>query len=158
MTVDLIRTADGAVIKSGLTLGMYDTLPAGHQWVDHVPALAEAAAVKLLEIQAWRDASCSANVTVPVSNVPYSWQADKRSQDLLSNSVSMVSGGVIPCPTVWRSADNINVLVGIQDLKNICAAIALQTSTAYAKSWALKAQVAACTSVSQITAISVGGA
>jgi len=131
--------ANGNVVKSNIVLGMYDKLPFGHQWVPHTPTLQEAQTTMITQIELWRDAACQADVSTTVGGTVYPWQADKRSQELLNSVLAMASNG-IPCPTVWRSSNNINVAVTQADLVGIAAAMAASTQAAYARSWVLKAQ------------------
>jgi len=130
----------GQVVKSNITLGMYDQLPAGHQWVPHVQTLGEAQTDMNAQIEIWRDAACQVNVQSTVSGTVYNWQADQRSKDLLDSVLSLMSHGIAP-PTIWRSADNINVAVAPADLIGIAGAMAGSTQAAYAHSWALKASI-----------------
>lgn len=144
---------NGVVVRSGIVLGMYDTLPDGHQWVPYVPDLALVKTGRKLDIEAWRDAACCAPCLVPVGGVSHTWQADERSQALLSNAVNLAGAGVIPAPVVWRTADNINVTVTLADLKAIAATIAAQTQAAYTHSWNLKAQVDAAAAIADVQLI-----
>ena len=145
--------ATGAVVRSAITLGPYDSLPDGHQWVPHAVGLDEARAAMRSQIETWRDAACEANVAVPVGGVAYQWQADARSQQLLGTAVSLSAAGAIPAPAVWRSATNVDVTVTLADLKTIAATIAWQTNQAYGHSWALKAALDAATTPEAIAAI-----
>ena len=99
--------------------------------------LAKSKAAKIAEIIAARDAACDADVTAHARQ----WQADKHSQLLLGQAISLASAG-LPLPPVWRDAANAEMpIVSIADLLTIAGAIAAQTQAAYSKSWALKAQV-----------------
>lgn len=104
---------------------------------------------KNAEIEAARDAACTANV----SALGHAWQADARSQQLLGAAITLAQSG-LPLPSVWRDAANADMPVtALSDLLAIAGAIATQTQTAYQHSWALKAQVAAAPTIAQVTAI-----
>lgn len=143
----------GAVFRVAITPGMYDRLPPGHTWVPHVAGLEAVKLERKSAVEAWRDSACVQPVIVAVSGTDHAWDADKRSQDLLGTAVSLASLSVVNPPPVWRSADNDNVPVTLEDLKNIVATIALQTQVAYGKSWALKAAVDAATSPDEVDAV-----
>jgi hypothetical protein len=96
-----------------------------------------------------RDAAMSDNVLCHGRQ----WQADANSVDLLNKAISLAGAG-LPLPTVWRDADNGNMLINnIDDLLAIAAAIQIQVQEAYAKSWALKEQVSAATTKEELDAI-----
>lgn len=52
---------NSAVVRSAITLGAYDVLPDGHQWVPHVVTPAEAAAKAALDAQQLDDAQARAS-------------------------------------------------------------------------------------------------
>lgn len=145
--------AQGAVVRSAFALGPYNQLPPGHTWQPHSVTLAEARALRRQQIEEWRDAACTANAVVPVSGAAHVWQADDRSQQLMGQAVSLANAGAIPAPAVWRTADNQDVAVTLQDLKNIAGTIAGQTSAAYAHSWALKAALDTAGTIDAVNAV-----
>jgi hypothetical protein len=99
--------------------------------------LAAAKAEKKARIEAERDAQCEQ----PVQALGRTWDADKRSQELLASAITMAQAGG-PLPPAWRDHDNDNMPVtSIADLLAIAGAIATQVQSAYAKSWARKAAV-----------------
>lgn len=110
--------------------------------------LADAKAAKKRQIEAEREAQCVRSVTVN----GHTWQADKRSQELLGQAISLAqAGGALP--PVWRDADNNDMPVtSIADLLAIAGAIAQQVQTAYATSWARKAAVDAATTIEEVGA------
>lgn len=113
------------------------------------PALPDTKVAKLIELESMRDAACYANITAN----GHVWQADKRSQELLSSAITLAQAG-LPLPPVWRSADNVNVPVtSVADLLAIAGPIATRTLMAYNTSWELKAQVEAATAVDQVQAV-----
>ena len=145
--------ADGNIVKECFTLSPYSSLPEGHTWVPYVDSLAALKLGKKSSIESWRDAACIAPVTIAVNGVDHLWAADSRTQLLLGTSVSMATLGVVDAPPVWRSVENINVPVTLDDLKTIAAALVEQTQTAYAHSWLLKYQVDQATTASQLDSI-----
>lgn len=111
--------------------------------------LPEAKAEKLVEIEAARDVATVLDVTAHGTQ----WQADERSQKLLSSAITLAQAG-LPLPTHWRGSNNVNMPVGsIADLLAIAGAMAGQTQAAYAKSWTLKAQVEAAQTVEDVAAV-----
>lgn len=110
-------------------------------------------APKKLQIEGWRDLACIANVSVTIGGIAYQFQADQRSQSLVSGAIVGVVAGISTPPVTWRSANNVDVPIAIGDLKAIGLALVNQTNTAYAHSWALKAQVDAATNQAQLDAI-----
>jgi len=111
--------------------------------------LAEAKAAKKRQIEAERDAACEQ----PVTALGRTWDADKRSQELLSSAITIAQAGG-PLPAVWRDAENNDMPVtSLADLLAISGAIAKQVQTAYATSWARKAAVDAATTIDKVNAV-----
>ena len=110
--------------------------------------LDEAKAAKKRQIEAERDAACEK----PVAALGRTWDADKRSQELLNGAIALAQAGG-PIPAVWRDHDNNNMpITGLSDLLAIAGAIAQQVQTAYAASWARKAAVDAATTIDEVDA------
>jgi len=110
--------------------------------------LAELKASKKRQIEAERDAACEQ----PVTALGRTWDADKRSQELLASAITLAQAGA-PLPTVWRDHDNDNMPVtSIADLLAISGAIAAQVQQAYATSWMRKAAVDAATTIDEVDA------
>ena len=110
--------------------------------------LVEAKAAKKRQIEADRDAACEQ----PVTALGRTWDADKRSQELLAQAITLAQAGA-PLPTVWRDHDNSDMPVtSIADLLAISGAIAQQVQAAYATSWARKAAVDAATTIEGVNA------
>ena len=110
--------------------------------------LAAAKAEKKARIEAERDAQCAQ----PVRALGRTWDADKRSQELLAYAITIAQAGG-PLPPVWRDHDNDNMPVtSIADLLAIAGAIAAQIQTAYAQSWARKAAVNAAQMLDEVEA------
>jgi hypothetical protein len=113
-----------------------------------VPTLAAAKAQKKARIESERDAQCEK----PVQALGRTWNADKRSQELLASAITIAQAGG-PLPVVWRDYDNDNMQVtSIDDLLAIAVAIAAQTQTAYTKSWARKEAVDAAQTLDEVEA------
>lgn len=114
----------------------------------HDAMLAEAKAAKKRQIEAERDTACEQPVTV----LGHTWDADKRSQELLASAITLAQAGA-PLPAVWRDRDNSDMpITSITDLLAISGAIAQQVQTAYATSWARKAAVDAATTFDEVDA------
>lgn len=111
--------------------------------------LAEAKAAKKRQIEAERDAACEQ----PVTALGRTWDADKRSQELLNGAIALAQAGG-PLPSVWRDADNNDMpITDISQLLAIAGAIAAQTQAAYATSWARKVAVDAATTIDEVNAV-----
>ena len=139
----------GNVVAERLHLVPGMKLPQGHTWVPFITPVSEIKSRKRSEINSNRS---SARIA-PVTLLGKEWQADKTSSDLLVNTILLVSLDIIPVPTIWRSLDNTNVEVTLQDLKSIAALIAINTQDAYTKSWQLKDSINSATTVEDISAI-----
>lgn len=125
-------------------------LTPGHQWVPWEPTLGEEKQIKKEKINRDRVYQCIYSITAEVNGISYNWQADERSQQMILASIVLASVGVVDVPTVWRTEDNINVQVTLQDLKNIAKAMFLQTNNAFLKSWTLKAMLEQATSILEL--------
>lgn len=147
-----VDDAGGAEIRGAFNFSDY-TMVNGALVLDdaHVAARLLAAAIpkKIAEIELARDAACLVNVAAHLRQ----WQADKRSQELLAQAITLASAG-LPLPTVWRDADNSNMpITTLGDLLQIAGAIALQTQSAYAQSWLKKSQITAAATIAELEAI-----
>ena len=104
-------------------------------------------AIRRIELA--RDTACTANVTA----LGHVWQADRRSQELLGQAITLAQAG-LPLPAVWRDFNNSDMpIAALADLLAIAGAIAAQTQAAYSASWARKAAVAAALTVAEVEAI-----
>lgn len=113
------------------------------------PSLSEIKAARAASVERSRDAACYADVAAS----GHTWQADPRSQELLSNAIRRGRAGK-PLPSKWRDRDNVDMPVAsVADLEAIEDAIAAQTLAAYEKSWALKAQIDAATTAAEVEAV-----
>jgi len=110
--------------------------------------LAAAKTEKKARIEVERDAKCEQ----PVKALERTWDADKRSQELLASAITIAQAGG-PLPPEWRDHDNDNMPVtSIADLLAIAGAIATQTQTAYAQSWVRKEAVDAAQTLDEVDA------
>jgi hypothetical protein len=132
-----------------------DTAPDTHEWNGTAvvakpgPSLDELKASRRPLIDRARNAACYADVPA----LGHTWQADARSQDLLSNAIRRAHAGK-PLPPVWRTADNVDMPIeSLADLEAIEDAIAAQTLAAYQQSWSLKAQLDVATTPEEVEAI-----
>jgi len=113
------------------------------------PTLARAKALKMAEIERARDTAIFSDVSAHGRL----WQADRRSQEILGQAITLAQAG-LPLPEAWRDASNSNMAItSPADLLGIAGAVAQQTHAAYVKSWNLKAQVDAATTPAQVDAI-----
>ena len=111
--------------------------------------LAEAKAAKKRQIEAERDAACEQ----PVTALGRTWDADKRSQELLNGAIAMAQAGG-PLPAVWRDHDNNDMpIADVSDLLAIAGAIAQQVQAAYARSWQRKAALEAAQTMEEVNAV-----
>lgn len=117
--------------------------------VPRTDLLVAAKGARRAEIDRARDAACVA----PVEAHGRLWQADPRSQQMLAAAI-LLAGTGLPLPRVWRdAANNDKPIAGLSDLLSIAAAIAVQTETAYATSWARKAALDACATLEDVEAV-----
>lgn len=98
----------------------------------------EAAADARIKITEWKAAAMAQDVVVKVSGKPFKFQADENSAIRLSRTVSMVEKKAVDCPPIWRSSDNLNVPVTLEDLQAIEVAVTKQMQQAMIRSWQLK--------------------
>lgn len=111
--------------------------------------LVEAKAAKKRQIEAERDAACEQ----PVTALGRTWDADKRSQELLNGAIALAQAGG-PLPVVWRDHDNNDMpIADLSDLLAIAGAIAQQVEAAYARSWQRKAALEAAQTMEEVEAV-----
>lgn len=141
--------SNGNLIQAGVILVPGLKLPEGHRWVEHEISLSEVKASKRVYIEQQRDLSCFSSVNA----IGYTWQTDSKSQTLLANALMLAQLGITPVPPTWRTLDNIDVSVTLDDLKAIVLATAIKTQAAYSQSWTLKAAVDAATTIEEVESI-----
>lgn len=150
---DIIDEQSNLIQANVLITPSTGPLSEGWSFVPHVVTLDEVKAAKRYEIEQARDAARFSDCTCAVGGTSYVWQGDANSQGLISSSLSLTLASVIPCPPTWRTQDNIDVTITVDDLKNISFAFAAATLLAYSHSWALKASLDAATTVEEVAAI-----
>lgn len=123
------------------------------QDIPPVKTLDQVKAEKTTEISTERDNECRSDIDLEVNSMIHTFQADDRSQTLIMGAIVGYDSGATQAPSVWRSSSNVNVNVSIDDIKALAAAIIARTNLAYVKSWALKAQVDAATTIADVDAI-----
>ena len=116
-------------------------------------SLADLKEKKRRDIDNWRGTARYSTVIVPVNGQDYEWQADSNSQSLISDAVNFAVLEINDPPPVWRTMDNIDVVVTLNDLKLIAGAMAQKTSACFYKSFQLKALVETATTKAQVEAI-----
>lgn len=154
MSYKIVRYANGDVACFGPNTDQYEpVIPAGAVLTIEptIPSktLGEIKAEKLAQLKPARDAATVANVTAHGRQ----WQADERSQKLLSAAITLAMAGA-PLPPVWRDANNSNMpITTLAELVAIAGAMARQTQAAYSKSWTLKDQVDAAQTPGAVDAV-----
>lgn len=104
---------------------------------------------KVSEIESKRDAATRADVIA----LGTMWQADERSQELLTAAIMIAQAG-LPLPPVWRDSFNTDLpITSLTQLLSIAGAMAAQTQAAYTRSWQLKALVGSATTAGELDAI-----
>jgi hypothetical protein len=82
-----------------------------------------------------------------VLGVPYAghvYDSDQRSRDNLSATVAAVAAGVpLPDGFSWRTADNVDVPMSPAELVGLAGTMLGYVNMCYARSWALKGELAA---------------
>ena len=149
------NTTHEALHRAGATLvkcvapGVFDVEPPINENLLPALELDAAKAAKLDQLTISRDAATIANVIAHGRQ----WQADERSQKLLSAAITLAMAGA-PLPPVWRDANNSNMpITTLAELVAIAGAMATQTQAAYSKSWTLKSQVDAAQTPGAVDAV-----
>lgn len=111
------------------------------------PTFEEIVAAKLSELKTTRD-----NLeTEPIEYNGNHYDYDDNARDRINAAIIAldISGQSIE----WTTADNTNVAVTAQDLRNIIAAVALRSNDLHVKYRNLKEQVLACTTAEEVAKI-----
>lgn len=125
-----------------------DTLLAKKAEREYVPpTFEEIVAAKLSELKSTRDTL----ETEPIEYNGNRYDYDDKARDRINAAIIAldISGQNIE----WTTADNTNVAVTAQDLRNIIAAVALRSNDLHVKYRELKEQVLACTTVEEVAEI-----
>ena len=111
------------------------------------PALDELKAQKLTEFKAIRDSE----EVKPISYQGYNFDYDDKARDRISAAIIAldVSKGQI----AWTTADNTEVMVNADDLRDVIAAVALRSNELHVKYRQLKEQVEACKTKEEVEQI-----
>ena len=111
------------------------------------PVLDELKAQKLTELKTIRDTE----EVKPINYQGYSFDYDSKARDRISAAIIAldVSKGQI----AWTTADNTEVMVNADDLRDLIAAVAMRSNELHVKYRQLKEQVEACTTKEQLEKI-----
>ena len=111
------------------------------------PTFEEIVAAKLSELKTTRDTL----ETEPIEYNGNRYDYDDKARDRINAAIMAldITGQSIE----WTTADNTNVAVTAQDLRNIIAAVALRSNDLHIKYRELKEQVLACTTAEEVAEI-----
>ena len=111
------------------------------------PTFEEIVAAKLSELKTTRDTL----ETEPIEYNGNRYDYDDKARDRINAAIIAldISGQSIE----WTTADNTNVTVTAQDLRNIIAAVAVRSNELHVKYRSLKEQVLACTTAEEVAKI-----
>lgn len=133
---------------------LHDLIPISAAEADEIRSpFAQRQIAKKSEVERMRDVAVTADVSVTIHGVEYTFQADSRSQALVQGALLSVVAGISPAPTTWRSSNNTDVTITIDDLRAIGVAMVSQTQAAYSRSWTLKKQVGSAKNQADLDAI-----
>lgn len=119
---------------------VYETPP-------YVPSLEEAQAAKLAELKSTRDAL----ETEPIEYNGNRYDYDDKARDRINAAI--IALDITGQSIEWTTADNTNVTVTAQDLRNIIAAVAVRSNELHVKYRSLKEQVLACATAEEVAEI-----
>lgn len=113
------------------------------------PTLAQLKTVKGYQINTDRDRAIAGAVTY--LDVPF--DCDDRSRTNLTGAITAFKAGVpVPQNFVWRSADNRNIPMALDDLVGLAAAMLAHVNSIYTLSWSRKAALEAASTPEDIEA------
>lgn len=121
-------------------------VPEGHSLVPHTMPLHIAKVLRKEYIETERNRHCFKNVQA----LGYTWQADKRSQELITSAIQFATLGISPTPLTWRTFNNEDISVTLDDLKTIATAMVAQTQQAYTMSWQYKQQISVASTLEEV--------
>lgn len=119
---------------------LYETPP-------YVPPLEEVQAAKLSELKSTRDTL----ETEPIEYQGVRFDYDDEARDRINAAI--IALDITGQSIEWTTADNTNVAVTAQDLRNIIAAVALRSNDLHIKYRELKEQVLACATAEEVAKI-----
>lgn len=134
-----------AVISAGATL-------AGRQNLRRNPVLTfeQQRAAKSAEIDRAREAALNAGFIFG----GHAYDSNQRSRDnIVGEALAATRGDPFPAGYVWRTADNQSVPFTAPDVIALAQALRSHIQAQYVKSWTLKAQAAAATTLEQLNSI-----
>lgn len=129
-------------------IGLIDTYIKSKEKREYVPpTFEEVQATKLYELKSTRDTL----ETEPIEYNGNRYDYDDKARDRINAAIIAldITGGSIE----WTTADNSNVPVTAQDLRNIIAAAAIRSNELHIKYRNLKEQVLACTTAEEVAEI-----
>ena len=99
--------ANGQVVRANFQLGMYDKLPEGHRWVEHVSSPEDAKKLMWTAIKAERERlSSDGGYSVAVDGVPKWFHSDPKSK---TQQLALVMFGASVPPVLWKTMDKSKV-------------------------------------------------
>ena len=119
---------------------LYETPP-------YVPPLEEVQAAKLSELKTTRDTLETGPIEYNGSRYDY----DDKARDRINAAI--IALDITGQSIEWTTADNTNVAVTAQDLRNIIAAVTVRSNELHVKYRELKEQVLACTTAEEVAEI-----
>lgn len=119
---------------------LYETPP-------YVPPLEEVQAAKLSELKTTRDTL----ETEPIEYNGNRYDYDDKARDRINAAI--IALDITGQSIEWTTADNTNVAVTAQDLRNIIANVAVRSNILHVKYRELKEQVLACTTAEEVAEI-----
>ena len=111
------------------------------------PTFEEIVSAKLSELKSTRDTL----ETEPVEYNGNRYDYDEKARDRINAAI--IALDITGQSIEWTTADNTNVAVTAQDLRNIIAAVALRSNILHVKYRELKEQVLACTTAEEMVEI-----
>lgn len=109
--------------------------------------LEEVQATKLSELKTTRDTL----ETEPIEYNGNRYDYDDKARDRINAAI--IALDITGQSIEWTTADNTNVIVTAQDLRNIIAAVAVRSNELHVKYRSLKEQVLACTTAEEVAKI-----
>lgn len=129
-------------------LNSIDTLITNKEKREYVtPTLHELKQAKLIELKTIRDKE----ETEPVEYNGNCYDYDEKARDRINAAI--IALDITGQSIEWTTADNTNVAVTAQDLRNIIAAVALRSNDLHVKYRNLKEQVLACSTAEEVAEI-----
>lgn len=129
-------------------IGLIDTYIKSKEKREYVPpTFEEIVTTKLSELKSTRDTLETEAIEYQGSHFDY----DDKARDRINAAI--IALDITGQSIEWTTADNTNVTVTAQDLRNIIAAVAVRSNELHVKYRNLKEQVLACTTAEEVTEI-----